>query len=62
MQPELQAPNSSDFIDAADLESTDIRAMSIATTLFFMWRFITSLNDILIPHLKAIFDLNYATA
>jgi MFS transporter, FHS family, L-fucose permease len=36
--------------------------MSIATTLFFMWRFITSLNDIVTPHLKVVFDLNYATA
>lgn len=25
-----------------------------------MWGFLTSLNDILVPHLKAIFDLNYA--
>jgi FHS family L-fucose permease-like MFS transporter len=30
--------------------------------LFFMWGFLTCLNDILIPHLKAIFDLNYAQA
>ena len=30
------------------------------TTLFFMWGFLTSLNDILVPHLKSIFDLNYA--
>ena len=35
-------------------------AMAIVTTLFFMWGFITCLNDILIPHLKNIFDLNYA--
>jgi MFS transporter, FHS family, L-fucose permease len=27
--------------------------------LFFMWGFITCLNDILIPHLKAVFTLNY---
>jgi len=27
--------------------------------LFFMWGFITCLNDILIPHLKVIFSLNY---
>jgi MFS transporter, FHS family, L-fucose permease len=32
----------------------------MVTTLFFMWGFLTCLNDILIPHLKAIFDLNYA--
>jgi FHS family L-fucose permease-like MFS transporter len=34
-------------------------AMAIVTTLFFMWGFLTSLNDILVPHLKAIFDLKY---
>jgi MFS transporter, FHS family, L-fucose permease len=27
-----------------------------------MWGFLTCLNDILIPHLKAVFDLNYAQA
>jgi len=32
----------------------------IVTTLFFMWGFLTCLNDILVPHLKSIFDLNYA--
>ncbi|HTV05805.1 MAG TPA: sugar MFS transporter [Acidobacteriaceae bacterium] len=35
-------------------------AFALVTTLFFIWGFLTSLNDILIPHLKAIFDLNYA--
>lgn len=34
-------------------------AMAIVTALFFMWGFLTCLNDILVPHLKAIFDLNY---
>lgn len=43
-------------------EKTDVRAMSIATMLFFMWGFLTCLNDILIPHLKGIFELNYAQA
>src|SRR5437867_12377084 len=40
--------------------STDKSAMAMATTLFFMWGFLTALNDILVPHLKSIFDLNYA--
>src|SRR5215469_6777769 len=40
--------------------STDYRAMAMVTTLFFMWGFLTCLNDILVPHLKSIFDLNYA--
>ena len=35
-------------------------ALPVVTTLFFMWGFLTCLNDILIPHLKAIFDLTYA--
>jgi FHS family L-fucose permease-like MFS transporter len=35
-------------------------ALATVTTLFFMWGFLTSLNDILVPHLKSIFDLNYA--
>jgi len=35
-------------------------AMVIVTSLFFIWGFLTCLNDILVPHLKAIFDLNYA--
>ena len=42
--------------------TTDVRAMSIATALFFMWGFITSLNDVIIPHLKSIFELSYAKA
>ncbi|MBL8270507.1 sugar MFS transporter [Steroidobacter sp.] len=37
-------------------------ALVVLTSLFFMWGFITSLNDILIPHLKAIFTLSYVQA
>jgi FHS family L-fucose permease-like MFS transporter len=35
-------------------------AMGVLTTIFFMWGFLTCLNDILIPHLKSIFQLSYA--
>jgi len=38
------------------------RALAIVTTLFFMWGFLTTLNDTLIPHLKQIFTLNYTEA
>jgi FHS family L-fucose permease-like MFS transporter len=38
---------------------SNYRAMAMVTTLFFTWGFLTSLNDILVPHLKSIFDLNY---
>ena len=37
-------------------------ALWVATTIFFMWGFLTSLNDVLIPHLKAVFELNYTRA
>ena len=37
-------------------------ALIVLTSLFFMWGFITSLNDILIPHLKAVFTLTYVQA
>jgi FHS family L-fucose permease-like MFS transporter len=34
-------------------------ALTVVTTVFFMWGFVTVLNDILVPHLKALFELNY---
>lgn len=37
-------------------------ALGVLTTIFFMWGFLTCLNDILIPHLKAVFELNYSQA
>lgn len=33
--------------------------LSILTSLFFMWGFVTCLNDILIPQLKSVFILSY---
>lgn len=35
-------------------------ALAMVMTLFFLWGFITCLNDILIPHLKSVFTLSYA--
>jgi FHS family L-fucose permease-like MFS transporter len=37
-------------------------ALIIVTLLFFMWGLMTSLNDVLIPHLKAIYTLSYVQA
>jgi len=42
--------------------STNYFALSVLSSLFFMWGFITVLNDILIPHLKNVFDLSYFKA
>jgi MFS transporter, FHS family, L-fucose permease len=34
--------------------------MTVLTSLFFLWGFITVLNDVLVPHWKTLFDLSYA--
>jgi len=51
-------------VESKHVESTkDYRLpFSAMATLFFLWGFITVLNDILIPHLKHAFDLNYTKA
>jgi MFS transporter, FHS family, L-fucose permease len=36
--------------------------LAVVTTLFFMWGLITSLNDILVPHFKDAFHLDYTRA
>src|SRR3546814_11563227 len=34
-------------------------ALVLLATLFFMWGFITVINNTLLPHLRSVFDLNY---
>jgi MFS transporter, FHS family, L-fucose permease len=35
-------------------------AIAVLSIIFFTWGGLTSLNDVLIPHLKAVFEMNYA--
>lgn len=35
-------------------------AIAVVSLIFFTWGGLTSLNDVLIPHLKAVFSMNYA--
>jgi FHS family L-fucose permease-like MFS transporter len=35
------------------------RALALLASLFFMWGFITVINNTLLPHLRSVFDLNY---
>jgi len=46
-------------VAAATVTQSYARPLAVVTTLFFMWGFLTCLNDILVPHLKSIFDLTY---
>jgi fucose permease len=50
-----------DFVAASGTtrETNYTAPLVVLTSLFFMWGFITCLNDILIPHLKTVFSLNY---
>ncbi|HEY4762272.1 MAG TPA: sugar MFS transporter [Candidatus Sulfotelmatobacter sp.] len=56
----IAAPNPNTTVVTAPGSGQSYGApLATVTTLFFMWGFLTCLNDILVPHLKSIFDLNY---
>ncbi len=56
------APGMAVQADPTHGQSNYTPTLVVLTTLFFMWGFLTCLNDIIIPHLKAVFELNYAQA
>src|ERR1700684_4555439 len=56
----MAMPTPREAVTTNEPTSTNHAALAMVTTLFFMWGLLTSLNDILVPHLKLIFDLNYA--
>jgi MFS transporter, FHS family, L-fucose permease len=56
---QTSSTNLSPAIAPSSAETNYSRPLAIVTTLFFMWGFLTCLNDILVPHLKSIFDLSY---
>ena len=35
------------------------KSLTLLASLFFMWGFITVINNTLLPHMKSVFDLNY---
>ena len=45
-----------------DPSASNTGPLVIITILFFMWGLLTSLNDVLIPHLKAVYTLTYVQA
>nr|WP_170976793.1 sugar MFS transporter [Massilia sp. HP4] len=59
--PYKAAPAAHNQGAATQLDS-NTGALVIVTILFFMWGLITSLNDVLIPHLKAVYTLTYVQA
>jgi FHS family L-fucose permease-like MFS transporter len=55
----IASPNAAASTTTAPSGQSYGAPLATVTTLFFMWGFLTCLNDILVPHLKSIFDLNY---
>jgi MFS transporter, FHS family, L-fucose permease len=55
----IVTPGNSTAATSTETPSSYAAPLAVVTTLFFMWGFLTCLNDILVPHLKSIFDLNY---
>lgn len=47
---------------STDSSKSHLGPLVVLTSLFFMWGFLTCLNDIIIPHFKAAFELSYAKA
>jgi FHS family L-fucose permease-like MFS transporter len=60
VKPAARSPGQG-HLDAGG-ERSHRSALVIVTILFFMWGLLTSLNDVLIPHLKAIYTLTYLQA
>ena len=58
----MSKTSTSQRVQAAATTPDYTRPLALVTSLFFMWGFLTCLNDILVPHLKSIFDLTYAQA
>ncbi len=51
-------PGSARAVSRGNLSSN--AALAVLSIIFFTWGALTSLNDVLIPHLKAVFAMNYA--
>lgn len=57
-----QIPISMPNTNSAVQVNGNTRSLIIITILFFMWGLLTSLNDVLIPHLKSVYTLSYVQA
>ncbi|RZT11039.1 MFS transporter, FHS family, L-fucose permease [Duganella sp. CF402] len=53
-------PSATGSVPSPSHSATSSRAvLSLLTSLFFTWGFITVINNTLLPHLRSVFDLNY---
>ncbi len=57
--PTPQSSTSAALLAGQPAPSTAKSTMYLLTSLFFMWGFITVINNTLLPHLRSVFELNY---
>lgn len=57
--PSIMSPSAAPGQQVSGSSGNYKAGLVILTLIFFMWGFVTVLNDILIPHLKSVFDLSY---
>lgn len=55
----MHSPSVSRASEAAPSDGTYRSALTLLASLFFMWGFITVINNTLLPHLRNVFDLTY---
>lgn len=59
--PRPHAPGDTAGLDSGPASSgvSYARSLALLASLFFMWGFITVINNTLLPHLRSVFELNY---
>jgi FHS family L-fucose permease-like MFS transporter len=58
----MEQPVTSALVGGVRPGTSNTMPLVVVTMLFFMWGLLTSLNDVLIPHLKAVYMLSYVQA
>jgi FHS family L-fucose permease-like MFS transporter len=59
MPIQTQKPVDVGVVHAAGGAPSYRSALTLLASLFFMWGFITVINNTLLPHLRSVFDLSY---
>ena len=57
--PPSQPASGTHAAAAGGRSASYVPALTLLASLFFMWGFITVINNTLLPHLRSVFDLNY---
>src|SRR5580698_101594 len=55
----MDSAGTPDVIPVAASAAAERAALRLLASLFFIWGFITVINNTLLPHLRSVFDLNY---